>query len=167
MTSGQIEFENWLHDVWTTFQDTIRADPAKYKVTSRRGPGFPSFLVTPSRDEELYPNELRCRLLTKRVDGQEESACIASIECAGVSIDPTQVWSGSIMTPIFRLGYYKTGDDFGLTLTVLKAEYQPSVQVQINHHDYMYDTDSNTMGSSSSSSIPFSGDGVVSNGMEM
>lgn len=150
MDNNQIEFENWLAQGFERFQELVRSDPAKYKVTNRRGPSFPSFIVTASRDPELYANELRCRLSTTR-DANGESVCNAVLLRDGIPFDPKQVRSGGYVTPIFRLGYYKNGDDFGLTLTVLKAEYTAPEVNYIENEEWTMDTDSNTMGSGSSS----------------
>ena len=152
MDQTQAEFENWLGQVWEKFQEIVRADPAKYKVTSRRGPGFPAFIVTMSRDPEMYPNELRCRLSTTR-DANGESISNAVLLSGGVKIEPSQVWSGGYMTPVFRMGYYKNGDDFGLSLTILKADYTPSEQVRTMNQDWMIDVEENTSGSDSSSAM--------------
>lgn len=151
MTAGQAEFENWLAEAWNRFEDIVREDPGKYKVTSRRGPGFPNFIVTQSRDPEIYPNELRCRLSTRRIPDFDEPVCTAVIETNGQPVDPKQVWSGSTMIPVFRMGYYKIGDDFGLNLTVLRAEYEPCVRTRIDNHDWIMDVTSKTSGSGSDS----------------
>lgn len=143
MDNSQIEFENWLQDVWEWFQATIRADPVRFKC-NRREPGFSDFIVIPSRDPETYPNELRCRLASKRLN--DNTVCNALLECNGQLVDPSAVWSGSFMTPVFRLGYFKDQqDNYGLNLTVLKAEYEPSMSTQIQNDAWIID--SNTSGS--------------------
>lgn len=151
MDSSQIEFENWLAEIWETFMETVRNDPAKYKVTNRRGPGFPNFIVTPSNDPEVYPNELRCRLSTYR-DMKGEQVCSAVLLHAqnGQAVDPNNIWSGGMVTPIFKLAYYKNGDDFGLTLTVLRADYIPPTITQISNEDWSFDYGENASGPSSS-----------------
>lgn len=146
MDNNQIEFENWLDQTWTWLQDTISKDVARFKVRSR--PSFTSFIVTPSRDPEMYPPELRTRLSVTRNGGDINDVTLtAVIETNGENVHPSQVWSGSYMTPIFRLNYYKDGDDFGLALTIIKAEYEPSKTPQIANDAWMID--SNTSGSSS------------------
>jgi len=134
------EFEAWLHGIWQQLQSQVTADPGYFKVTGRNGPGFPSFIVTQSSNPDMYADEIRCRLATERT-GKEinDVVCTAILETNGERIDPSQVWSGSHMTPVFRLGYYKEGDNFGLTLTVLRAEYEPSSQTRISNEDWMLD----------------------------
>lgn len=133
-------FEAWLNDIWEYFQTQVSSDPQLYKVTGRSGPSFPQFIVMPSNDPSLYPNEIRCRLATERT-GKEigDVTCTAVLETNNQRVDPSQVWAGSYMTPVFRLGYYKEGDNFGLTLTVLKALYEPSLQTRIMNDDWKLD----------------------------
>lgn len=146
MDNTQTQFENWLYSVWEWFQSTVRADPVKFKV-SRREPTFSDFLVLPSRDPTTYPNELRCRLSTTRLN--EAQVCNAVIETDGQKIDPSQVWAGGYMTPIFRLNYIKdtSSENYGLLLTILKANYEPCLIDRIQNDDWMID--SNTSGSDS------------------
>lgn len=139
MDSTQIEFEAWLTNLWEKFQDVVRADPAKFKVTSRRGPSFPNWIVAPSRDPDLYPNELRCRLSTRRLEG-DQVECTAVIRSNDEYIQPQQVWSGGYMTPIIKLGYYKNNDDFGLSLTVIAANYTAPERQSVSNADWLMDT---------------------------
>lgn len=140
MDDSQAEFTNWLNECWEWFKDTVSADPVRFKVNGRHGPQFSTFIVTPTRDPELYPDELRCRLATgRRANDDMDAPVTAVIECKGEKVDPTQVWSGGFMTPIFKMGYYKDGDEFGLTLTVLKAEYEPSMYAQVSNDTWMID----------------------------
>lgn len=146
MDQSQIEFENWLDQTWEWLQDAITKDAPRFKVRTR--PTFTSFIVVPSSNPELYAPELRTKLAIAR-NGQDinDVTVTAQIECGGQKVDPSQVWGGSYMTPIFKLGYYKSGDDFGLGLTVLKAEYEPSTMNQISNDAWMID--SKTSGSES------------------
>lgn len=139
MDSSQIEFEAWLTKLWDKFQEIVRSDPAKFKVSSRRGPAFPSSIVVQSRDPDLYPNELRCRLSTRRTN-EGDVECTAVIRSNDESIRPDQVWSGGYMTPILKLGYYKNGDDFGLSITVIAANYIPPERRVISNVDWVMDT---------------------------
>jgi hypothetical protein len=148
MDSSQIEFENWLAECHSWLERTISEDPARFKVRAR--PTFTNFLVTPSKDPQLYPPEMRTRLAFSR-HGKDlnDVEVTAVIECNNERVDPSQVWSGSHITPIFRMSYYKDGDDYGLALTFIKGRYEPSQQNQISNDSWMID--SNTSGSVSSS----------------
>lgn len=140
MDDSQTEFVNWLTEVWEWFQETVQADQGKFKISGRHGPAFAAFVVAQTRDPELYPDELRCRLATGRKTGDmSEPPVTAVIECKGESVDPSQVWSGGFMTPILKFGYFKDGDEFGLSLTVLKAEYEPSAYAQVSNDTWMID----------------------------
>lgn len=145
MDNNQAEFENWLHAVWEWFQSSVRSDPVRFKVT-RRDPAFTDFVVVPSRDPETYPNELRCRLSTTRIN--DSQVCNAIIECGTDRVDPSQVWAGGYMTPVFRLNYTKdtATDSYGLALTVLKAEYEPAASVDHIQNEHWI-IDSKTSGS--------------------
>jgi hypothetical protein len=145
MDNNQAEFENWLHAVWEWFQSSVRADPVRFKVT-RRDPSFSDFVVVPSRDPETYPNELRCRLSTMRIN--DSQVCNAILECGNDRVDPSQVWAGGYMTPVFRLNYTKdtATDNYGLALTVLKASYEPADSTE-NIQNEHWIIDSNTSGS--------------------
>lgn len=162
MTNGQQEFENWLYQTWTSFQDMISRDPVRFKV-GRNGALFTNFIVTPSTDPEIYPNELRCRLATRRMPNGEYTVLTSIQTLGGDLVESTDVWANSHVTPIFRLGYYKDGDEFGLQLTVLKALYEPSTQLQIDNADWMVDSTSNTSGSSSEMDVALEnvGSGIV------
>lgn len=152
MTQSQTDFENWLYQLWTSFQDIVSADPVRFK-TGRNGAMFTNFIVTPSTDPDIYPNELRCRLVTRRIGPELNDVVVASAiqTLQGDIIESTDVWAGSFVTPVFRLGYYKDGDEYGLQLTVLKALYESSAQMQIDNRNW--EIDSNTSGSPSSANM--------------
>lgn len=145
MDQTQTEFENWLFQVWEWFQDVVRQDPARFKVV--RHPTFDQFIVVPSRNPEEYPPELRTKLSIRRGPGGIDDVEITTTLTTPKheQVVPSQIWSGSMMTPIFKLGYYKVGDDFGLSLTVLKAEVDLNVKPQIPNDAWIIDE--NTSGS--------------------
>lgn len=140
MDTSQAEFAGWLNDCWAWFQEAVLFDQPRFKVMGRHGPTFAASVITATRDPELYPDELRCRLATaRRPNDTTEPIVTAVLECKGERVDPSQVWSGSYMTPIFKMGYYKDGDEFGLSLTLLKAEYEPSAFAQVSNDTWMID----------------------------
>lgn len=150
MDEGTKEFEQWLDRAFLKLQEIIRADPSKFKCT-RRTPTFSTSIITESTNADIYPNQLRCRLATRN-DGDGNRISASVILQDGVPIPPSKVWSSGIMTPIFSMQYFKDGDDFGLSLTLVKAEYTPPVYTPIQHSDWIPDTDENTTGVSSSTS---------------
>lgn len=146
MDSSQTEFANWLSTIWEWFQKTIEENPAMYKC-SRMRPSFASFIISPSTNAELYPDRLSCRLDTRRPQGGAESLSVAVIESNGKRINPSEVWSGSFLTPVFKMSYYLLDGEFGLNLTVLKGEYENMIPPLIQNDAWIMD--SNTSGSGS------------------
>lgn len=153
MDQSTQEFQDWLQKASTRLQEIIRSDPAKFKCL-RRTPTFTSSIITQSRDPDLFCNELRCRLATKN-DSEGNRVATSVILQNGEVIQPSRVWSNGFITPIFSMHYYKDGDDFGLGLTMLKAEYEPPAYTPTQHQDWIADTDAKEMGSVSSSSSGF------------
>lgn len=154
MDSAQEEFVNWLHEAWIKFSDIVKEDPIRFKVTGRHGPLFTQHPITPSRDPQLYPDELRCRLLTR------DQVCIAKLMLIDGEddepVDPANIWRNGFVTPVIKLGYFKDGDEFGLTLTILKGVYEPTTQ----NHNVEWMIDEKVVGGGSSSSA-FDGSVVI------
>jgi hypothetical protein len=141
---SQTEFEDWLYKVFQTLEDSVKADPPTFKVNPRNHPTFSQFIVQPSSNPDLYAPELRTRLATRRPDPMSEPVNAAHLMDATtqIKVDPTNIKSGSFMRPVFKLGYYKEGDNFGLTLTVLKAECEPNPQEEMSYEDLEMDIES-------------------------
>jgi len=159
MDDNTKDFETWVERGYKRLQDIIKADPAKFKCT-RRIPLFSKSLITESSDPLMYPNQLRCRLAVK---GDKDGNKIVTSVLLQDS-DPTtpaRIWGGGWMIPIFSMGYYKDGDEFGLSLTLLKGEYTPPAYTPIMASDWIPDTDSNATGSASSSSSSPSASGFA------
>ena len=140
---SQTEFEDWLYKVFQTLEDSVKADPPTFKVNPRNHPTFSQFIIQPSSNPDLYAPELRTRLATRRPDPMSEPVNAAHLMDATtqIKVDPTNIKSGSFMRPVFKLGYYKEGDNFGLTLTVLKAECEPNPQEEMSYEDLEMDTE--------------------------
>lgn len=143
------DFETWIERSYAKLQDIIKADPTKFKCT-RRTPLFSKGLITESNDPMLYPNQLRCRLAVKG-DKDGNKVVTSVLLQDNKATTPAMIWGGGWMLPIFQMGYYKDGDEFGLALTLLKGDYMPPAYTPITANDWIPDTDSNAMGSSSSS----------------
>lgn len=144
MDDNQAEFEDWIYKVHSNMETSVKADPQFFKVNPRGTATFGGFIVQPSNNPELYPPELRCRLSTSRVDMSAEPVNTAYLMDAASNqpMEPHQVTSGSYMTPVFKLGYFKDGDNFGLTLTVLKAVCEPNPVRQMTNDAWEMDTSS-------------------------
>lgn len=154
---GNVEFANWLDEAHDIFQQEILKDPAKFKVTSRRGPTFHPPLTLSDQPSNNEDPLLRCRLSTMRDVHGEPVPNAVIMDRDNLPVFPEHVWANAFMTPIIRLGYSKNGDDFGLTLTVLKADYvAPLMKARPDNDDWIMDTDSNTTGPLSPPSSPSS-----------
>jgi hypothetical protein len=152
MDDSQEEFREWIEKVHEWLRMEINQDPIKFKV--RVKPTFMLWPIMPSNNPGTYPPELRTKLAITRSQLDVNDVTVnAQVECKGEKVDPSQVWAGSYMTPVFKLSYYKNGDDFGLNFTVLKAEYEPGPRNQISNDAWVIDssaiTDSNVSGSES------------------
>jgi hypothetical protein len=108
------EFANWLDRVWWFLQTTIESNPSTYCTLSNH----PTFNVHP-----VFNNEFRVKLATNSMGGAVQ-ALTSLVTRNNELVDPSNVWSGSHMTPIIRV-YYHTDrkDDFGLSFVLLKAIY--------------------------------------------
>lgn len=141
---NQADFKKWLENVYQNLETTVRTDPPFFKVSPRGTPSFNTFIIQPSSNPELYAPELRCRLSTVRGDLSSEpvsNACLMDAKSL-TPVEPAQVISGSFMTPVFKLGYFKEGENFGLTLTVLKAQCEPNPIHQMSNDVWEMDTSS-------------------------
>jgi hypothetical protein len=135
------EFETWLHAVDGALREAVNGDPQKYKVNPRNVPSFSSFIVQPSSNPDMYPDELRCRLATVRTGENIDDRQVTTtfVDETNKVVEPSDIWSGGVVVPIFKLSYYKQGDDFGLQLTLLKGLYQAPVDSRVSNEDWQFD----------------------------
>jgi len=142
MDDNQSEFLQWLEEVYKNLETTVKSDPTFFKVNPRGNPAFNAFIVQPSSNPDLYPPELRCRLSTTRGDLTNEpvsNACLLDSRSM-TPVEPAQLVSGSYLTPIFKLGYFKEGDNFGLSLTLMKAVCEPNPITQMTNDTWEMDS---------------------------
>jgi hypothetical protein len=121
---SQTEFLNWLDSVQSSLSHAIAADlegmqfktvPAKFNP-----------IITPSSNPDLYPNELRCRLSTMQrgFDINQQVITTAFInDLDNKSMLPELIRARGDLLPIFKLGYYREGENVGVQLTLLKGLY--------------------------------------------
>ena len=142
MDDNQAEFEDWLYKIHQSLEESVKADHMFFKVSPRSTPLFNKFIVEPASNPELYSPELRCRLSTVRVDSVAEPVSTAHLsdKNTNIKLDPHEIVSGSYMRPVFKLGYYKEGDNFCLSLTVLKGECEPNPITQMTNDAWEMDT---------------------------
>jgi hypothetical protein len=135
------DLEQWLHAVDGSLREAVNGDPQKYKVNPRNVPTFTNFIVQPANNPDVYPDELRCRLATTRTGTEIDDRVITTsfVDQSGNDVAPQDIWSGGTILPIFKLSYYKQGDDFGLQLTLIKGMYEAPVDSRVSNGDWEFD----------------------------
>lgn len=142
-------FVEWLSALMNYLEPIILAEPDVFKPGTKSGQRFvfDKSIIKNSNKPNLYMDELRCRLATKRVDqgnGMAEDQPITQLIVVDESgaetfIDPADIRAGSSMIPIFRVGYSRNNDIFEIQLTLLKARYFPVEQGTHSFMDYTFD----------------------------
>lgn len=136
----QTEFLNWLESASKAVGVCIGKNPTNFKFTSPNP--HEMSVTTPSSNPDLYPNELRCRLSTTRtgpdIDNQEITTIFRLTNDPNHSVSPADIRAHGIVRPIFKLGYFKLGESYGIELTLLKALYNPPADMSIpnEHYDF-------------------------------
>lgn len=133
-------FERWLRNLGDYVQAAIWSNPGKYKpgATSTSRFTFEQDIIHPSKDPQTYPDELRCKLST--VSKQEDDGSwgkVVDAELLARSVDgelfpiqPADIQAGSYMIPILKFSYFRNGERFGISATVIKALVFPAEQNQ-------------------------------------
>lgn len=130
-------FVQFLNKIGAHVWKTIYASPDKYKPGAKSNARF-SFshdLIKPSSDPNMYPDEIRARLSSKRQANDEEPTEFMDIvdtiifkkdeEFGSLVVEPYDIKAGGYMIPVIKISYYRNGDTFGLVMTVLKGMYFP------------------------------------------
>ena len=129
-------FQQWLLILASHVKDTIWMDPGKYKngaISSSRFT-FDEDFIKPANDPSRYPDELRCKLSTKRELGPDNipievvdaDLFMQSSNGEEVPINSEEITAGSYMIPIIKFSYYRNGERFGMNMTVLKGLVFPA-----------------------------------------
>lgn len=130
-----VDFRSWLGHLGHHVKASVWAEPGKFKpgaISSSRFT-FEEDFIKPANDPTRYPDELRCKISTRRevgLDGTMVDVADANFfttDASGESypIEPHQITSGSYMIPVIKLSYYRNGEKFGLNATVLKGLVYP------------------------------------------
>lgn len=121
-------FEAFLHKVLSHVENSVGAALDKFKPGLKNAAllQFDRDFIRPSSYSADSPNELRVKLAVKRQEVDEHGETVDRIETVfqdeeGVSIDPEDIYSGSEIVPILKIGYYRNGNKFGLNITMLKG----------------------------------------------
>jgi hypothetical protein len=148
-------FENWLHMLADHVRISIWADPTKYKpgAISNSRFSFDSDYIKPANDPSRYPDELRCRLSTRRESSSSTSNELPSVvdtvdadlftvdsDNHEVPIKPSEITAGSEIIPILKFTYYRNGERFGLNTTILKAMVYPVARkAAVDNRQWVFD----------------------------
>lgn len=135
------DFRKWLASVHASMVKAILADPVRYKFTGRGAPTFLKDIVTDNPSDQ-YPDELRCRLSIERTGSDINDAKITTVfqDKDGNLVSPSNIYGGGMVLPIFKLSYYKEGDDYGLQLTMLKGQYDAPESTRVANEDWQFST---------------------------
>lgn len=137
---SQTEFLNWLEEVSDAVGERIKAAPGQFKFSSLFVAAMS--VTTASSNPDLYPNELRCRLSTTRtgpdIDSQEITTAFHLRTDMNKKLDPQEIRARGTIIPIFKLGYYKLGEAYGIELTLLRGLYSPPEDMSIANEEYEF-----------------------------
>lgn len=128
------DFQQWLYMVADHVKREIFNNPGKFKngATSSVRFSFDEEFIKPPNDPSRYPSELRCRLSTRReYCNQDSDGLTTDVVDADLytrlengtyeSIDHRQITAGSYIIPVLKFSYYRNGERFGMSITVLKG----------------------------------------------
>lgn len=141
MDESTTNFRKWLSEIHGIMSKAILADPVRYKFAGRGAPTFLKDIVTENASD-LYPDELRCRLAIERTGNDINDTKITSVflDKDGNSVTPSCIYGGGLVLPIFKLSYYKEGDDYGLQLTMVKGQYEAPESTRVSNDDWQFGT---------------------------
>jgi len=131
-----IDFVNWVGKVSDIVKTNIWSAPEKFKPGSKSNSRFvfENDIFKASSEPGIYSDEIRFRIASRRgaVEGTGETIDIPEVEFYKLGYDfsrekvePYEIRSGGSMIPMIKVSYFRNGDKFGLTLTVLKGLYSP------------------------------------------
>lgn len=141
-------FEVFLHKILSRVENAVTDNMEKFKPGLKNAAllQFDRDFIRPSSYGTDLPNEFRVRLAVKHGGVLENGEVGDVIETVfvdedGNTVDPESLTSGAELIPIFRVGYYRNANKFGLNITMLKAVvYQsPKRQKLYDYGDLMID----------------------------
>lgn len=131
------EFAEWCTALSQYMFQSIKDNLGEFKM--KKDPIISSSVFAPSSNPQLYPPELRCRLATTGRGDEAYSVAALYDTSTGMEMDASEIMANGFFVPVFRVGYYKDGDTFGLQFTVLKGEYERPLVTATNHHAWVID----------------------------
>jgi len=144
------QFEQWLYTVAEKVKSSIWADPGSFRtgaVSSARFT-FDDDFIKPANDPALYPDELRCKLSTKRIKEGDVDIDVSDADLFTQDEDgslspilPANILAGSHIIPVIKLSYYRYGERFGIQLHILRGLVFPAndVRTKIDNSEYIMD----------------------------
>lgn len=128
-------FEAFLHKILSHVEACVTGNVEKFKPGLKNAAllQFDRDFIRPSSYGSDLPNEFRVRLAVKHGGVMENGEIGDIIETVfvgedGSPMDPDAIRSGDEVVPIFRIGYYRNANKFGLNITMLKAVVFPSAK---------------------------------------
>jgi hypothetical protein len=154
-----VRFEQWMHLLADHVRIALWADPSKYKpgAISNSRFTFDADYIKPANDPNRYPDELRCRLSTRRetaanttlpgtvgynsIDFVDADLFTMDEDHQETAIAPSDITAGSEMIPILKFTYYRNGERFGLNTTILKALVYPAERksTAVDNRSWVFD----------------------------
>lgn len=142
-------FEAFMSRLINRVESAVASNPEKFKPGCKNVATlhFDKDISRPSSYSVDMPNEFRVKLAVRRGDTDDQGEVVDTIETVftdeeGLHIEPIDILSGSEMIPIFRVGYYRNGNKFGLNVTLLKGvvSHRPNKKSRtIDFNDLMID----------------------------
>lgn len=139
-------FECFLHKVLLHVENAVENNMEKFKPGLKNAAllQFDRDFIRPSSYGIDLPNEFRVRLAVKHgviMDNGEVGDMVETIlvDEEGNTIDPQDIRSGAEIIPIFRVGYYRNANKFGLNITLLKGVVRQAAKKLYDYGDLMID----------------------------
>ena len=147
-TDGElIAFRKWLRDLSDNLRAWIWSEPQRFKRGSVSSARFVfDDPVKASNNPAFYPDELKCRLSTIRGESEDdETVNTILVTTQGVHVKSSDIRSGDHVVPVLKFQYFRTGETFGLVVTVLKGIVYPydgpKRRIENDEWDVDYPTD--------------------------
>lgn len=139
--SHTYQFQKWIDGLASEVKTRIWANPEMYKpgVKTCSRFMFEDDTIKPSSDPAMYPDELRCKLSTKRVitdqTGAFDEVPDVNLFTLGEDgseeiVNPEDLYAGWEIVPILKFSYFRNVERFGLSVTVLSGRVIQTERVQ-------------------------------------
>jgi hypothetical protein len=131
-----VAFVDWIGKVSDRVKYNIWNVPDKFKPGSKTNARFvfENDIFKTSTEPGIYPDEIRTRIDSRRVvvEGASETVDVPQVDFYKMGYDYSrekveahEIRSGGFIIPLISIAYFRNGEKFGLSLTILKGLYQP------------------------------------------